>query len=41
MKFTHILAAMVLIGALEETTVRADVQIEEIDEQDPTNSVDD
>ena len=36
MKYSHILAALMLIGAMDSNMVKADVTIEEIEEKDPS-----
>ena len=37
MKFSHILAVMMLLGAMDNTNVvNAEVEIEEIEEKDPS-----
>ena len=40
MKFTHIMAVLILLGTLDQTAVRADVVIEEIEEKDPSSPAD-
>jgi hypothetical protein len=36
MKISHILAVLMLLGAMDNNIVKADVEIEEIEEQDPS-----
>lgn len=40
MKFTHIMAVLLLLGTLDQTAVRAEVEIEEIEEKDPSQPAD-